>query len=334
MNEITQYKMKFHAPLHIGARGVGYEETEDMIHSDTLFSALMTLWGHFYEDDIEAFCHNPPFIISSAFPFKDDTYFFPFPMVRIGKDEKTDNRGKKRLKRVRYVSQELLETILNGNGDSLDFDEKETFQHGKFWCKWDSSTSPDNRAAYLERELPRVNVDRNTNASDIFYFSEIFFAEDAGLFFLARFREREIKTKFETILRFLGDEGIGGDKRTGKGLFSLHVRDKFNISSPKRSDGFMTLSLYHPEETEFTGGVFQNASYKLITREGWLHTPGAMTLRRKKVRMAQEGSIFNLVGKDLYGTCPCVLDRADELGLNHNIYRYGIAFSVPITREK
>jgi len=294
----------------------------------------MSLWGNFYEDDIESLCKAPPFIISSAFPFKKDMLFFPQPMVRIGKVHEKNDQEEKKLKEVEFISQGLLESILNGESGNLEFNEKDTFQDGKFWHPNQSSFNNNDDIVFAERELPRVTIDRNTNSSEIFYFSEIVFRKDTGLFFLARFTERQIKQKFEAVLRLLGDEGIGGDKRMGKGLFSLDIEEGFHILVPENANGFLTLSLYYPEESEFNGGIKNNASYNLISRKGWLHAPGAMTLRRKEIRTFTEGSIFNATGKQIYGTNPCVLEKNENLGLMHNIYRYGIAFNLPMVREK
>ena len=334
MDEITLYKLYFHAPLHIGAHGVGYEETDEIVHSDTLFSAIMSLWGLFYDDDIEKLCKTPPFFISSAFPFKKDTLFFPRPFVTIGKRSEDDDQKGKKLKRVKYLSQNLFESILRGEAENLEFSEKETFQDGIFWCKDFSLNSRKLDRVYTERELPRVTIDRNTNSSEIFYFSEIVFEKDAGLFFLTKFKKKEIKPQFEAVVRMLGDEGIGGDKRMGKGLYSLEIEEQFDLSIPSTANGFLTLSLYYPEETEFNGGILEDASYNLIPRKGWLHAQGAMSLRRREIKVFQEGSIFNSIGQDTYGTNPCVLEKNVELGLLHNIYRYGIAFSLPIKRNQ
>lgn len=332
MDEITLYKLNFNAPLHIGAHGVGYEETGNMIHSDTLFSAILSLWHNFYEDDIESLCKMVPFNISSAFPFKQDMFFFPRPMVRIGKETEGENQKEKKLKRVEFISQQLMESILKGDCGSLEFNEEDTFQNGTFWHPNMPFFNKNEEILFAERELPRVVIDRNTNSSEIFYFSEIIFEKDSGLFFLARFIDKKIKQKFEAVLRLLGDEGIGGDKRMGKGLFSLDIKEDFHILFPENADMFLTLSLYYPQESEFNGGILNNASYNLIPRKGWLHAPGAMTLRRKEIRTFTEGSVFNATGKEIYGTNPCVLEKNEELGLMHNIYRYGIAFNLPMLR--
>lgn len=330
MEKIVAYKLNFSSPLHIDAHGVGYEETEEIIHSDTLFSSLMTLWNYFHNDDVEAMCQNPPFFISSVFPYKSSTYFFPRPMVKLVKEEEDDTKIGKKLKKVKYVSRNLLESILKG--EFLEFDDRHTFQNYKFWFGRDSNELNQDTKVLTEREVPRVTIDRATSSSEIFYFSEVIFEKDSGLFFLARFKNKELRSKFETVLRLLGDEGIGGDKRVGKGSFSVQIDEEFNLSIPQNADGFITLSLYYPKEDEFNNGVLKNASYNLLSRKGWLHVRGAMSLKRREVKMYSEGSIFNAIGLSNYGTNPCVLEKDETLGLHHNIYRYGMAFNLPIMR--
>lgn len=327
MDKIIAYKMRFHTPLHIAAHGVGYEETETMIHSDTLFSALMSLWNHFYDDDIKQMCESPPFLLSSCFPFKTDNYFFPRPMVRIGQEGEDDPKKGKQLKKVKFISKPLFESLLKG--ETFEFDYDRTFQNGAFWTDTNQS---EQDWVFTEREIPRVLIDRSTSASDIFYFAEILFEEDSGLFFLVRFREKKIRPKFEAILRLLGDEGIGGDKRVGKGLFSVESGDDFDLTLPGKADGFLTLSLYYPTEAELAD-ILEDASYNLVSRKGWIHSPGAMSLRRREVRMFSEGSVFDAPNQPIYGVSPCVLKDNPELGIGHHIYRYGLAFDLPIIRK-
>jgi len=331
MEEIIAYKLNFCSPLHVGAHGVGYEKTDEIIHSDTLFSALMTLWNNFYDDKVESLCQNPPFLISSAFPYKSAIYFFPRPMVKIGKEGEDDYKTGKKLKKVKYVSKNILEALRKG--DSLDFDDNDTFQNHKFWIERTSDKLNKSSRIFSVREVPRVTIDRATSSSEIFYFSEIIFERDSGLFFLARFKNKEFRSKFEAVLRLLGDEGIGGDKRIGKGVFSLHIDEGFSFSTLQDADGFMNLSLYYPKEDEFDNGILKGASYNLVSRKGWIHASGAMSLKRKQIRMFSEGSVFTCIGEENYGVNPCVLEKDATIGLQHNIYRYGMAFHLPIAME-
>jgi len=329
MKDITVYKLRFKTPFHIDAQGIGHETTDEVIHSDTIFSALMILWHNFYNDDIEEICENPPFVISSAFPFKSQIYFFPKPMVKIGKEGEDDLKKGKRLKKVKYISKNILEKLLLGK--DLEFNESNTLQSGKFWVEKDELAQDG--IVFKEKEIPRVMIDRVSNSSDIFHFSEIIFEEDSGLFFLAKFLKEAMQKKFEVVLRLLGDEGLGGDKRLGKGLFAVEKRNNFQILIPEYADRILNLSLYHPTEEEIKAGLLSNASYALITRKGWIHSQGAMSLRRQSVRMFKEGSVFNRLNKEVYGDCPIVLEKNTENGLSHNIYRYGIGFCLPLKRR-
>ena len=332
MKDLVVYKLRFSTPVHISTQsGVGYEETEEVIHSDTLFSALMTVWNSIYDDNVANICETPPFHISSAFPFKEEIYFFPRPMIRIGKEGEEDLNTGKKLKKVKFISKDLFESVLQGIVP--EFEEGATIQEGKFWLKKNIGRQQTCRI-FEERESPRVVIDRLTNASEIFYFSKIIFEKDAGLFFLVRFIDKTMKRKFETVLRYLGDEGLGSDKRSGKGLYSLDIDDDFKLSVPQYADSFLTLSLYCPKEREFNGGIRENASYNLISRKGWIHSTDAMALRRKEVRMFVEGSVFNAIGGEVYGHNRCVLKKDEALGLKHNVYRYGIAFDLPLLRRQ
>ena len=331
MEGIIVYKLNFSSPFHVDAHGVGYEETDEIIHSDTLFSALMTLWNNFYDDDVESLCQNPPFLISSAFPYKSSTYFFPRPMMKIGKEGEDDYKTGKKLKKVKYVSKIVLEALRKG--ESPDFDENNTFQNHKFWFEGTSSDLNEASKIFSNREVPRVTIDRATSSSEIFYFSEIIFERDSGLFFLASFKDKEFRPKFEAVLRLLGDEGVGGDKRIGRGIFSVQIDEGFSFSTLQDADGFMNLSLYYPKEDEFNNGILKGASYNLASRKGWIHAGGAMSLKRKQIRMFSEGSVFNCTGEASYGANPCVLEKDPIVGLKHNIYRYGMSFNLPIAME-
>jgi len=328
MKDITVYKLRFKAPLHIGTQGIGYETTDEIIHSDTIFSALMILWHNFYNDSIEEICQNPPFVVSSAFPFKCETYFFPKPKSRIAKESEGDFIRGKKLKKVKYVSKNILENFLLGN--ELEFDGSDTLQNGKFWVA--KNELPRDEILFRDREVPRVTIDRVSNSSDIFYFSEIIFAEDSGLFFLVKFLKDGWQRKFEAVLRLLGDEGIGGDKHVAKGLFIVEKRTDLIILAPQNPDGVMNLSLYHPAKREIEAGLLNDADYVLITRKGWIHSPGAMSLRRQSVRMLQEGSVLGCPNRQVYGDCPIVLEKNMDIGLSHNVYRYGIGFCLPLRK--
>lgn len=64
------YRLTFTAPFHIDSRGDAFHErSESFIHSDTLSAALLSAWALLEPEDIEQRAADPPFKLSSAFPF-------------------------------------------------------------------------------------------------------------------------------------------------------------------------------------------------------------------------------------------------------------------------
>lgn len=330
MKDIVAYKLRFTSPLHLGQEGIGLEKTDETIRSDTLFSAFFSCWQLFYDDDLDNLIKKLPFILSSSFPFKGDEYFFPRPMVKIGEVGEDDPKIGKKIKKVKFISQKFFEDILNGK--KISFLEENTLQEGFCLSKKSFKDSPDEeKFIYKKHEVPRVTIDRATNTSEIFYFNELVFSGDSGLFFLVRFLDPKIRTRFEAVLRLLGDEGIGGDKHLGRGHYEIEIVKDFEINLPRENTKyFVSLSLFHPTKDEVDGGLIKGASYDLITRRGWIHSKDAMSLKRKGLRMFVEGSVFKDIGKEIYGDIPIVLEKNKDLGLTHNIYRNGLAFTFPI----
>ena len=340
MSKYKGFRLKFSAPLHVNAEGFGYERTEEMIHSDSLFGSLINAWRWLYPEDVSAWfpkggddlLYFEPFKISSAFPFKGSVFFFPKPLVSLVKPEGLDPELDKQIKKAKFISQAIFERIING--ETIDFSSLYMLQDSKFWLTAEEMKSFHNESSlYCMIENPRVSLDRLTNASlDVFYFAEIHFAEDSGLYFFIQFNDnKKVEKHFSAVLRFLGDEGIGGDRRLGKGLFQTEPFE-LDLQVPE-SEQWTTLSLYCPTSSEIQNGLLNDATYDVITRSGWVGSPDGLNLRRKSIRMFLEGSVFSGSASDHYGSMPLVLPVQGGL-IEHNVYRSGIAFSMPIAPGK
>ena len=127
-------------------------------------------------------------------------------------------------------------------------------------------------------EIPKVVLDRTTLNSGIYYLTALRFVENSGLYFLVDGKDGIL----ETALKYLQDEGIGGKRTWGLGKFEME-KDKIKIR--EKGDCYITLSLTHPKDLE-------NVIYwKPVVRGGWINTRNA-TLRKPKIIMASEGSVF------------------------------------------
>lgn len=334
--------MRPHTAFHLGEKGIGLEESAQVIHADTLFSALCNVWVRCHgrsdlEDLLSAFREGaPPFLLSSAFPCAWGIPFFPKPAGRFRLPEGEDV---KKLKDMDFVSRGILEKILN--------DEELTdsaWLQGNLWLTKEEAKiiveaaersanqrlEPDALRFWAVQEVPRVRLDRTTHASEIFYFSRVVFSEGCGFLFLIRYLDEAWRDKLATVVRVLGDTGIGGDRTVGYGLFEP-VLEQVSLRMPEEAPHFATLSLLSPCREDIQKGLLDgDVAYNLVVRDGWIFSPDARAYRRRSVRMFGEGSIFAGGAETSYGRLVDVSPTEPEVRLSHPIYRYGYAFPVPI----
>ncbi len=331
--QLTLYKLKFRTPLHIGDNRPNYESCEGFIHSDTLFSALMNAWRLLYPEDLEVFfpaTHPetltiPHFRISSAFPFAGQDLFFPKPYYTPPRPDKEEAGDAKAFKKLAWIAQPYFENWLSGKCLTIDKDYLSSDKRFLFSAK--AIKGHSNPVAV--QDSPRVRKDLETEQTEIFYYSRLYFTENAGLYFMAVFQNEEWQKKFTAVLNLLGDEGLGGDRSVGNGLFEvLEMNTHFKMRLPEKTTHFLTLALYHPQAVELKPNL-EKAYYELINRSGWVYSGRGYSLRRNNVRMFTEGSVFAGPPGE-YGDIVKVLDPLPEQNLKHAIYRYGQAFSLPI----
>ena len=327
------YKLKFRSPLHISSDPLSLGKPDVFLHSDTLFSAIVNSWVNLY--DLSArFFENPPFIISSAFPFYRDVLFIKKPYARLKFNQQEFERYRKKIKNAAFISLSLFEKFTKG--EEISVSEK-NFIEGGFL-----SDVEINERIYSVQERPRSSIPRYIPSSvensseestageevktEIFYTTAVHFSQNAGLFFFASFENEEVKKQFDGALYLLGDTGIGGNRTNGYGLFEVEKTEKFD--NPFESGDYsIALSLYHPKEEEVKNGILNGAHFSVISRQSWIFSGSACPYRSKKVRMFDEGSIFNGCD-DLSGDIPDITPHiAEETNIfPHRIYRYGKIF--------
>lgn len=327
---IQIFKLHFLTPLHIGDNRPNYESCEGFIRSDTLFSALINAWQLLYPEDCDllfpqdapATMTFPYFSISSAFPYLGDELFFPKPHLKLPltNDPSTPNLAKK-IKKLTWLTQSRFEDCLSRRPFTL---QESNIIGEKFLSAHSWNEQPP---IMTIGDAPRIVKDRSNEQTEIYYYSRLYFAADAGLFFLARIQE-QWQTKFRTVLNLLGDEGIGGDRSVGHGRFQVQSTGPLTISLPPSAKHFITLALYHPQPSELPT-IISTASYELLLRSGWIYSGQGKSLRRAAVRMFTEGSVFTGTAQT-YGDLVKVQDPLPTKNLHHAVYRYGQALTLPI----
>lgn len=296
-------EMRFLSSLHAGEAGLGLEEVSLLIHSDTLYSALSHSWLQLYGEPVPE-----DVVLSSAFPFLGGTYFFPRPMLPApGFTAEARFEFGKALKRLRFVAKKHFADWINGR--ALEFRDM-------------LAESERLEAAVRTRTRPAVTLDRQSNASGLYFVGEAVFdrAQDAGLFALVN-AEADRWPALEAAFTLLGEEGIGGRRSSGFGRFTCRFADGFDPGGAEGPNAYVSLSLVYPNGPAETKGNL--IAYRLVERTGWVEAPGVnYGERHRRVLMFAEGSVFKR---------PCtgkLVDVAPPGFGRHPVWRNGLAFNV------
>ena len=317
-------------PVHLGGVGIGVEQIEPFLRSDTLFSAICTIWPELYGEDgelglkgmLNGFTNNkPPFLVSSGYPFTGNKrYCLPKPFLPVPKSESTPEYDDLalELKKADFIPADIFSLWIQGQ--SLE---------GKGGAIEGGRSDLKNKI--VETAISRNALDRLSHASEIYYCGAMIFKDDSGFCFMIEFREEKWEKPLEAVLRLLGERGLGGERHLGYGRFEPEwAEDGPVFSSAEESEPCCSLSLYHPAESELDGLSDRLVGYELIQRGGWIGSPLAdKGYRRKLCRMFVEGSAFK---KPPVGRLVPV--KPEGAKIPHEVYRYGYAFTIPVRIEE
>ncbi len=321
------YKLRFKGPTHFGETGIDLENVTEWVNSDTFFSAMMNAMSEFMGRDsvsrfIDRFMDVPPFLISSLFLYKDDTYFLPRPLDDTGISNELKKRKGKELKKIKWLDPEGFVAWLDGNL------EGEIDRMGKLQQRYRDS---------FKREIrPRVTLDRRTQNSTLYHCGYVYFKEDAGLYGFVAFNDTSQIEQFHRLLKLLGKIGLGGERTYGCGVFEIETFEEVSGVLKElieyEADRYVLLSLFHPSEKESSQLEGSLLAYDVIRKRGWI-TSGryALPFKRKSVGFITEGSVL------LRQPVGSMVDATPNNGqgmLDHKVFRYGYAFTIPYRSKK
>lgn len=286
------FRFHFNTPLHLGNARADYDSSENALHSDTLYSAIIHAWSVLGIDIPDYTKQDLGFTLSSLFPFyqkeknSECLYFFPKP---TGKLLPKDYGKHKDIKKIQYLDQIYFQQCLE-QGDILDMESKADNIKGAYF-----SQNKDFDASFMQKKVyPRTRISR-TGADDteIYYIERIFFTGKSGLFCLFEGSD-EVYQKVKFALEYLQSEGIGTDRHVGNGLFELEEANVF-LASAENSDYCVNLSLFCPEnEVQLNEMIDKNSKWELLKRGGWITQEPFLSYRKNSVYMFKEASIFKM----------------------------------------
>ena len=352
MGNSTVYRITFKTQLHLGrttgpaqkvserqraadaaptqTSQLGLEKTETYIPADTLFSAICQTWATFYDTESLADFLNRysekdtdlPFRLTSAFPFAKDVYIFPKPLIFV-------DPSKKKSKRVQFISQNIFQSIISGK--QPDFNDDDLINGEKVWITPEEKTQlktserDEDATVWTTQTRPRVTIGSQNAGSEIWHVQTVQFNTDCGLWFAAEFDSKDTQQKIETLLRVLGDNGIGGERNAGYGSFEFKT-DTIDLPRSDTGDQFVTLSPICPKSPEQLSVLLDgNIAYAINPLTGWVSTTGTAT-RRKQINMFAEGSVLNAGEEQPVGR---LVDLSPDT-YAHPVYRYGYAWQIGI----
>ncbi len=321
-------KLKFISPLHLG-RGTGesYDTGSKLLHSDTITSALASARVQLFGDK-ELKTYMESLRVSSAFPFLENHFFFPKPMLKLDMkiEGKSEHEQSKIFKKLEYIEQPVFEQIISGKHVKVTKDS--ISQNEKYL--WHENPRTQN---LLKREVQqRVTISRDGQGDSVPYYVErLFFSENAGMFFLMKTENEQVLHETEVALKYLEETGIGTDRSVGNGFFRSET-GTLKLAVPENGNSSVTLSLFCPRRDELPALLEGEPAYLMEKRGGFIAGASAEQfrhLRKKSVYMFTEGSVFN--GNILNGKVLNLRPEWDDKNL-HPVYRSGKPVFVPAVK--
>lgn len=352
---------------HFGQVGIGLEETGDRLPSDSLFSALISTYARIYPEHLGGLLDalnspNPPFRHSSTFIYfrnqQNYRYYLPKPLTfPLNYQAHDDLTLTKAYKKLAYLPLEIWQRWYQGTGFS-EQDKKDILADAQ------NRSSSKNKLKQLglfdysktnkKANLPKVSLDRTTQASNFYHTKVVQFQcefkesesqepqsekpkpeKQASLYFLLNFPQvnPELTAQLKTVLYVLADEGIGGERSSGAGRFTLDWVETLpeawrSLLQCKNANAYSLVSLFWNDQNDELSQIDENARYEFQERGGWVSSsPTGIQQRRKKVRMFSEGSVFAFPPQGR------LADVTPERFHAHTVYRSGLALSLPIYVE-
>ncbi|MFM6196148.1 type III-A CRISPR-associated RAMP protein Csm4 [Planktothrix sp.] len=341
-------------PAHFGEVGIGLEESRERVRSDTLFSALISSYARLFgkekvEELLENFQQSPCFRHSSTFIYrcqKDKyTYYLPKPLA-FPKNYpiQKDLEFTKTYKKLSYLPLEVWQRWYQGEG----FTNSDRLELINTTNKTAKDSDPLHKAGTFDYgqtfkidKNPKVAIDRTTRSTNFYHTGFVQFEssphqvesqpnQHSGLYFILNFptTNPKLEKEIQATLKFLGEEGLGGERSSGAGRFDvewLDLTEDWKKVVQHQQSNYCLISLFWDDSLS-SDLLNETACYDIQERGGWIaSSPSGYQKRRKMVRMFTEGSVFsaNPQGK--------LANVTPEPFKAHKVYRSGVSLSLPIS---
>lgn len=267
------FKLSFKTPVHFGKKRLS--DGEMTITADTLFSALFIETLQLGKDT--DWLLND-LIISDTFPYENELYYLPKPLIKIDSKEEDNHKAFKKLK---YVPVHHYNQYLNGELSAEDAtDLNDIFNIGYF---------------SLQTKVSLIAQETDSSAdSEPYSVGTFTFEPEAGLYFIAKGSE-ETLDHLNNIMTALQYSGLGGKRNAGYGQFEYEIINNQQLSKLLNQNGkhsiLLSTAMAKKEEIE---SALKEARYILTKRSGFIQSTNysEMLVKKSDFYSFSSGSVF------------------------------------------
>lgn len=248
----------------MGAPGMDDQNVRQSIGADQFFSWISLGWiklfglGDYRTNVLNHFCEGDfPWTHSDLFPEN----YFPNPFIKNDSSES----GPDKKERTGWLTSDGFQKILKGEG-TTDYKEPIS-EHALQMAHTNTFTTDESK--------PFITTAITTKDKSILTMVGFFDLEN-----------EELKSKIESVLEFMKDEGFGANRTSGLGqIESIKLEEgKINFSEIKNPQRYISLCDFVPSQEEIKQ-LFNDEAflYRLITKAGWIYDEsGNPTDQRKQ----------------------------------------------------
>lgn len=303
--------------LHVG--GDSLELARNTVPADTLFSAMChAALGRGGVELLDRFVQLSianELRVTDAFPYvhdaRDTSYFLPKPFVKVSKSSHLSESAsvdKKLAKKIDLVPHSQIGQFAKGDGRLGDIVAKQV-SVGRYGV------------------AERATIFNGKDDAEPYRVGYFRFAPNAGLWLVVAGSEESVELS-RLLLEDLASTGIGGERSTGYGQFTLSQADIPPALSKITHDAhegnmYLQLSVGLPDDSELEP-VMIGARYRLIRRSGFVAsgTFASRPLRKRDIYKLAAGAV---VDRTYEG-------QIADVGVNgaHPVYSYGKPLFLPL----
>jgi CRISPR type III-A-associated RAMP protein Csm4 len=315
-------------PWRIGPNTGAREQTDAILHSDSLFSAIscamqqlgfLTHWL-----SVTAESDEPEIRITSAFPYSQQNFFVPPPRHTWPPAA----AGKVRWKAARLVPLTLTTSLLRDE----DLDQDRWAADPVSGCLLPVGKHGVSAPPFRIGVRTTAPVDRmSETSSEAFASACLEFTAGSGMWCLIVFTSTGARdawaAKLRSAFRLLADSGFGGERSRGWGRSKPPQFQDVDVAQfipTVQTEGaemaYWMLSLYSAAANDRVD--WKRGDYTVVTRSGRAERSGIL---KRQSRMVEEGSVVFTPEAPVGST----LEVAPE-GVAHPVFRWGCAAAFPV----